>query len=208
MFMFEGTIFCLLLYVHTDTHMHTHVLTHITPLQCLLPFRTESPVCCITENSIHLLCLRTLFNYCASSCNMVMGVFFSLSFFPEQSKSVWFIKFWTHERFPKTSSIPTGMLSFLPGLYFSCTKLAIVVHYATMVFSCWCGTHLVLGVAMNIILDFLESIWLGCIETIPTILYEYSDDTREEYNKLAECLQQNVHCFMVKFSFCGPNLQK
>lgn len=54
------------------SHKQTHNPSHQRPVPC----RTESLVCCITENSIHLLCLGTLFNcLCVSSCSLVRGVF-------------------------------------------------------------------------------------------------------------------------------------
>lgn len=61
-FAFEGTTFCLFLSPLSHTQTDTNIKTHSPSLQRLMPCSTESLVCCLTENNIHLLCLRTLFN--------------------------------------------------------------------------------------------------------------------------------------------------
>lgn len=68
-------------YSHTQTHNPSH--------QRLMPCRTESLVCCKTENNIHLLCLRTQFNCCVFSCSMVMGVFCCFRWFSASALSRW-----------------------------------------------------------------------------------------------------------------------
>lgn len=97
----EGATF-LSRFVPSYSHKQTHNPSH----QGLMPRRTESLVCCITENSVGLLCLRTLLSCVCLAAGRTGCVLFCFVFFSIHVFFTWALKRWSFFSF-QIVSMPT-----------------------------------------------------------------------------------------------------